>query len=216
MSRHRFDAVVFDLDGVITDTAHFHFVAWAELAQSLGLPFDAAFNERLKGVDRMGSLSLILAQGERTYSDDEQAELAARKNAHYVSLLQTMSAGHLLPGALEALHSVREAGLKIGLASVSKNAATVLERLGIADRFDVVVDAATIRRGKPDPEIFLRAAQLLGVGPARCLGVEDAAAGVQAIKGAGMFAVGVGDPSVLWQADEVIPGLDEFDLRRYL
>jgi beta-phosphoglucomutase len=212
----RFHAVVFDLDGVLTDTAHFHFLAWRALAQSLGLPFDAAFNERLKGVDRMGSLALILAQGGRRFSAEEQQALAARKNAHYQRLIETMSAEHLLPGALQALQSVRDAGLKIGLASVSRNAATVLRRLGITDRFDVVVDAASIGRGKPDPEIFLSAAEQLGVAPEACIGVEDAVAGVQAIKAAGMYAVGVGDPQVLAQADDVIAGLQAFRLERYL
>ncbi|MED5619436.1 beta-phosphoglucomutase [Ideonella sp. BN130291] len=212
----RLQAVIFDLDGVITDTAHFHFLAWRELAHSLGLPFDEAFNERLKGIDRMGSLALILAQGHKRYSEPEQQLLAAQKNLHYQRLIETMTADHLLPGALEALVAVRAAGLKIGLASVSKNAAPVLDRLGIADRFDVVVDAARIQRSKPDPEIFLSAAQQLGVAPAACLGVEDAVAGVQAIQAAGMFALGVGDPAVLVQADEVIPGLQAFRLERYL
>jgi beta-phosphoglucomutase len=209
-------AVIFDLDGVITDTAHFHFLAWRALAQQLGLPFDAAFNERLKGIDRMGSLDLILAQGSQRYSDAEKQEFAARKNAHYQQLLETMSAKDLLPGALDALQAVRAAGLKTGLASVSRNAGTVLQRLGITDRFDTVVDAAIVQRGKPDPEIFLRAADQLRVPPAACMGVEDAVAGVQAIKAAGMLAVGVGDPQVLREADEVIPGLQAFRLERYL
>jgi beta-phosphoglucomutase len=213
---NRIRAVVFDLDGVLTDTAHFHFVAWRELAQSLRLPFDAAFNEKLKGIDRMGSLELILAQGAAQYTAQEKEAMATRKNAHYQQLVNTMTAEHLLPGALDALNAVREAGLKIGLASVSKNAATVLQRLGITDRFDVVVDAAKIARGKPDPEIFLSAAEQLGVRPAECIGVEDAVAGVQSIKAAGMYAVGVGDPVVLKQADDVIAGLQAFRLERYL
>ena len=212
----RYQAVVFDLDGVITDTAHFHFLAWRELAHSLGLPFDEAFNEKLKGIDRMGSLALILAQGSQQYGDAEKLALADQKNAHYQELIKTMSAEHLLPGALETLIAVRDAGLKIGLASVSKNAAFVLDRLGISDRFDYVVDAALIQRGKPDPEIFLNAAEHLGVAPAACLGVEDAVAGVRSIKAAGMYAVGVGDPAVLTEADDVIPSLRDFKLSRYL
>lgn len=211
----RFRAVIFDLDGVITDTAHYHYLAWKRLADSVGAPFDEAFNEELKGVDRMGSLELILARAPRTYTLEEKRALADAKNRHYVELIATMTAADLLPGALRALDDVRAAGLKIGLASVSRNAFTVLDRLGIRDRFDDVVDAATVARGKPDPEIFLTAAAHLGVDPADCLGVEDAAAGVASIKDAGMFAVGVGSPQVLGRADRVIPSMQAFRLSDY-
>jgi beta-phosphoglucomutase len=211
----QFKAVIFDLDGVITDTAHYHYLAWKALAESEGVHFDHAFNENLKGVDRMGSLNLILAGSSKTYSMEEKLALAERKNNQYVELIATMSEADLLPGAIDALASVRAAGLKIGLASVSKNAFTVLDRLGIRDRFDYVVDAALIANSKPHPEIFLNAAAALGVAPADCLGVEDAVAGVASIKSAGMFAVGVGSPDVLTQADRVIPSLLEFRLGDY-
>jgi beta-phosphoglucomutase len=208
----RFKAVIFDLDGVITDTARYHYLAWKRLAESQGVHFDHAFNEHLKGIDRMGSLDMILASAGRAYSMEEKLALADQKNEHYKTLIDTMSASDLLPGAVQALDAVRAAGLRIGLASVSKNAFTVLDRLGIAAKFDYVVDAATIARGKPDPEIFLKAAQALGVAPRDCLGVEDAVAGVAAIKSAGMVALGIGQPEVLTQADKVIPGLSEFKL----
>ncbi len=211
----RFKAVIFDLDGVITDTAHYHYLAWKRLADSVHAPFDAAFNEQLKGVDRMGSLELILARAQRTYTPEEKRALADAKNGHYQELIATMTPDDLLPGALRALEEVRAAGLRIGLASVSRNAFTVLDRLGIRDRFDDVVDAATIVNGKPDPEIFLTAAAHLGVTPADCLGVEDAAAGVASIKDAGMFAVGVGSPDVLHRADRVIPSMAAFRLQDY-
>jgi beta-phosphoglucomutase len=213
----RFKAVIFDLDGVITDTAHYHYLAWKELAESQGVHFDHEFNERLKGIDRMGSLDLILASAarQRRYTPEEKLALADTKNKHYQELISTMSSKDLLPGAVEALDTVRRAGLRIGLASVSKNAFTVLERLGITDKFDYVVDAATIARGKPDPEIFLKAARELGVAPADCLGVEDAVAGVTAIKAAGMFALGIGHPFVLTEADVVITSLKEFNLAAY-
>jgi beta-phosphoglucomutase len=211
----RFKAVIFDLDGVITDTAHYHYLAWKQLAESEGVAFDHAFNENLKGVDRMGSLELILAGSSKRYSLEQKLALADTKNRHYQQLIATMTAADLLPGAVEALAAVRAAGLKIGLASVSKNAFTVLERLGIRDRFDHVVDAAHIANSKPHPEIFLSAAHKLGVAPADCLGVEDAVAGVASIKAAGMYALGVGKPEVLTQADRVIPGLDRFRLEEY-
>jgi beta-phosphoglucomutase len=215
MNRSRFKAVIFDLDGVITDTARFHYLAWKRLADGIEAPFDEAFNEHLKGVDRMGSLELILARAPRVFTAQEKLELADAKNRHYQELVATMTPGDLLPGALRALEEVREAGLRIGLASVSKNAFTVLDRLGIRDRFDDVVDAATIANSKPHPEIFLTAAAHLGVLPADCLGVEDAAAGVASIKDAGMRAVGVGDPQVLARADVIIPSMREFRLADY-
>jgi beta-phosphoglucomutase len=207
-----FKAVIFDLDGVITDTAHYHYLAWKQLAEGLGVPFDQAFNEQLKGIDRMGSLDLILGAAAGNYTDAQKRELADVKNRHYQELIATMSAADLLPGALDALHTVRAAGLGVGLASVSRNAFTVLDRLGIRDCFDVVVDAALIANSKPDPEIFLTAAAQLGVAPQDCLGVEDAVAGVAAIKSAGMTALGIGSAQVLTQADRVIPGLDQFRL----
>jgi beta-phosphoglucomutase len=216
MNQNRFKAVIFDLDGVITDTARFHYLAWKRLADSVGAHFDEAFNEHLKGVDRMGSLELILARAPRSFTDQEKLELADAKNRHYQELVATMTPDDLLPGALRALEEVRAAGLKIGLASVSKNAFTVLDRLGIRDRFDDVVDAATIANSKPHPEIFLTAASHLGVAPSDCLGVEDAAAGVASIKDAGMIAVGVGDAQVLARADYNIPGMDRFRLADYL
>ncbi|MES2164579.1 MAG: beta-phosphoglucomutase [Pseudomonadota bacterium] len=211
----RFKAVIFDLDGVITDTAHYHYLAWKRLAESQGVHFDHAFNENLKGIDRMGSLDLILASSKRAYTREEKLALADEKNLHYQELIATMSAADLLPGAVRALDTVRARGLRIGLASVSKNAFTVLGRLGITDKFDYVVDAATIARGKPDPEIFLKAARELGVAPEDCLGVEDAVAGVASIKSAGMFALGIGHPFVLTQADVVITSLSDFNLESY-
>jgi beta-phosphoglucomutase len=213
MTRYR--AVIFDLDGVITDTARYHYLAWKRLADSLGIAFDEHFNEELKGVDRMGSLELILARGGRHCTAGEKRRLADSKNLHYQELVATMSPADLLPGALDALAQVRSRGLRTGLASVSRNAFTVLDRLGIRDRFDYVVDAALIANSKPHPEIFLNAAEHLGVAPADCLGVEDAVAGVASIKGAGMRALGVGDPAVLCEADMVIPGLAQFRLDEY-
>jgi beta-phosphoglucomutase len=211
----RFKAVIFDLDGVITDTARYHYLAWKRLADSQGVHFDEEANEHLKGIDRMGSLDLILAGAARQYTPEEKLALAHDKNEHYKELISSMSPADLLPGAVQALDACRAAGLKIGLASVSKNAFSVLDSLGIRDKFDYVVDAATIARGKPDPEIFLKAARELGVPPEDCFGVEDAVAGVASIKSAGMFALGIGDPAILRQADIVIPGLQHFQLNAY-
>jgi beta-phosphoglucomutase len=205
-------AVIFDLDGVITDTARYHFLAWKHMANQIGIDIDEEFNETLKGVDRMGSLDRILALGQKQYSDSEKHALADQKNEYYKVLIKGMSAKDLLPGAASALKSLKEMGVKTGLASVSKNAGTILDRLGISHCFDYVVDANLIAKGKPDPEIFLTAAKKLDVEPKDCVGVEDAVVGIQAIKSAGMYAIGVGDKSVLNQADRVIPDLTSMPL----
>jgi beta-phosphoglucomutase len=209
-------AVIFDLDGVLTDTAAAHYRAWKQLADQLGVPFDEAANEALKGVDRMGSLDLILRRGGIELGDTERQALAARKNVAYQAAIAEFTPADLFPGARAALAAVRAAGLRIGLASASQNAPFLLDRLGIADCFDRVADARLIRRSKPDPEIFLTVAAMLGAAPALCLGVEDAPAGIAAIKAAGMAALGVGTTASLPQADAVIAHISRFQLSDYL
>jgi len=209
-------AVIFDLDGVIADTAVVHHAAWRRLAVQLGVPFDEAVGERMKGVDRRGSLEILLERAPRAYSEAEKEELAARKNDYYREQIQRFGPGDLLPGAREAIEAVRRAGLKTGLASASRNAPLLLERLGIAGLFDHVVDANRIARSKPDPEIFLAAASGLGVAPEECLGVEDAAAGIAALRAAGMTAVGVGRAPALADADVLLPSVAAFDIGSFI
>ena len=204
-------ALEFDLDGVLTDTARAHFVAWKALADELGITFDEQANEELKGVDRVGSLDLILARGTRCYDAAERETLAERKNAHYRQLIADFTPANLLPGAREALERARAAGLPMAVASVSRNAPALLKRLGIAHFFDAVIDPARVERSKPDPAIFLLAARELGVDPSVCLGIEDSRAGLSAIKAAGMTALGVGDPAVLDLADAIVPDLSGVD-----
>lgn len=208
------EAFIFDLDGVITDTAEYHYQAWKALAGDLGISFSRDLNEHLKGVSRMESLEKILAWGGRQadFSDDEKHQLATRKNDHYLTLIQKITPADILPGITELLKDVKAGGFKLGLASASKNAFTVLESLGLIDRFDVIVDAREITKGKPDPEIFLTAARLLDVDPAACIGVEDAAAGVESIKSAGMFAVAVGPRESFPGADLVYPETSQLSL----
>jgi beta-phosphoglucomutase len=208
------DGVAFDLDGVLTDTARAHYRAWKRLADSLSIPFDEEANEALKGVDRMGSLALIL--GDRPGFDGEQRQrLAARKNQWYLDEIADWSPTDLFPGARDALEACRAAGLGIALASASNNAPLLLERMGIKQLFDAVVDPRSVKAGKPAPDIFLAAAAASGASPARCLGVEDSAAGITAIRDAGMPALGIGSAASLPLADHVIPSIADFRLSDY-
>lgn len=211
-------AFIFDLDGVITDTAEYHYLAWKALGEELNIPFTREFNEELKGVSRMDSLEKILVLGNRQndFTPEEKESLAAKKNEHYVRLIANISPNDILPGIKQFITNIKEAGYKLGLASVSKNAFTVMESLELKEEFDVIVDAATIKKGKPDPEIFLTAAHLLDVTPSACIGIEDAAAGVDSIKDAGMFAVGVGNKESLAKADLIYPSTQELSLKEIL
>lgn len=198
-------AFIFDLDGVITDTAEYHFLAWKALAEDLGITFTREDNEELKGVSRMDSLEKILAIGDRAadFTTDEKNALADKKNDHYLTLIQDITPADLLPAIKELISEIKGKGLKLGLASASKNAFTVMDSLGMKSEFDIIVDAKTVVNGKPHPEVFLRAAEMLGVEPDACIGVEDASAGVQAIKSAGMYAVAVGPKESFENADLV-------------
>lgn len=197
------ECVIFDLDGVLTDTAEYHFRAWKRLADELGLPFDRKVNERLKGVSRLESLDIILKHGGRMLPEGERREVAERKNGYYKELIGGITPRDLLPGISELLHELRSSGIKIAVASVSHNVWEVVRRLEIEPLLDHIVDPATVVKGKPDPEIFFRAAETLGLPFDNCVGVEDAAAGIEAIGSAGMLAVGIG--SSLTAADLVLP-----------
>lgn len=168
MADTRIEAVVFDLDGVITDTARFHYAAWKQLAGQLGITIDEAFNERLKGVSRMDSLEEILREGgqQDRFSLEEKEQLASEKNEQYCRLLTQLTPEDVLPGIPEFIASIKAAGIPVGLASVSRNAGTVLESLQLGPVFDYIADAALIRNSKPDPEIFLTACAGLGADPA--------------------------------------------------
>ncbi|MGO3590500.1 beta-phosphoglucomutase [Leuconostoc falkenbergense] len=184
----------FDLDGVITDTAKFHEQAWHDLATSLNVSWSAELGRQLKGISRMDSLNMILAEGghENDYTDDEKAAFAAQKNQHYVALIQALTPADILPGMTEFLAKIKREGYVASVASASKNAPTILKKLGIMADFVGIVDPATLSHGKPDPEIFTKAGEILKLQPTQIIGLEDASAGVQAIKGAGQTALGIG------------------------
>lgn len=208
----RFRAAIFDLDGVLVDSAKAHFLAWRRLADELGIRFTEHDNEALKGVDRMGSLRLILSLGGLSLGEDEMAALAARKNGYYLEAVRTMTPADCLPGARELVLAARAAGLHTAVASASRNAPLLLERVGLAPLFDYIADAGAVAHGKPAPDIFLACSTALDVSPETCLGFEDAAAGIDAINAAGMDAVGIGDPMVLGAAKVVYPDTASVDL----
>jgi beta-phosphoglucomutase len=203
----KYRAAVFDLDGVIVDTAKYHYLAWKRLANELGFDFSERDNERLKGVSRMRSLEILLEIGGLDLDEAEKAALAEKKNRWYVEYIREMDESELLPGARECLLRLGEKGVKIALGSASKNTPTIIDCLNIADLFDAVVDGNKTSKAKPDPEVFLLAAQELGVEPADCVVFEDAEAGLQAARAAGMYAIGVGDPGVLKSAHDIVAGL---------
>ncbi len=186
-------AVIFDLDGVLVTTDRYHYEAWKDIADASGLPFDETVNHLLRGVSRAESLRRIYAAAAVPLPDDSvfQDQLR-RKNDRYVALIEQMGTDDILPGAVPLLQALRAAGIRTAVASASRNAPLVLERTGLHPWLDAVADGSMVQASKPDPEVFLLAAELLACAPGHCVGVEDAAAGVEAIHQAGMVAVGVG------------------------
>ena len=202
----RLQACIFDLDGVLVDTARFHFIAWREMAEGLGIPFEEADNERLKGLSRIDSLETILSLGHLVLDPLTKLQLMEQKNARYLELVQGMTSDDVLPGVVDFFAELDEAGIRKGVGSASKNAPEILRRIGLLDALDTVVDGSQVTLSKPDPEVFLKGAQRLGVAPATCVIFEDALAGIQAARSGGFPVVGVGSPAVLQGADLVIPG----------
>lgn len=209
---------VFDLDGVITDTAKFHYIAWKKLAETIGIEIDLSFNEQLKGISRMDSLEKILAHGkkEKDYTLEEKEALAAKKNAAYVKLLENLSPVDLLPGVKHFLDDAKAQHIPCSLASASKNAPFILKKLGVYDYFDAIVDPASLHKGKPDPEIFIKAAELIHLAPSEVIGFEDAQAGITGIKKAGMYAIGVEGNEPLPGADMIVHSFTELDVNELL
>ncbi|MEC0132855.1 MULTISPECIES: beta-phosphoglucomutase [Paenibacillus] len=200
---------IFDLDGVIVDTAKYHYLAWASLADELGFKFTEEDNERLKGVSRMRSLDILLEVGGLEFEEAERQAMAEKKNRLYVEYISRLEESELLPGVKEYLTGLRSREIGIALGSASKNAEFILNKLNITDLFDAVVDGNKVSLAKPDPEVFLIAAQEIGLQPDECVVFEDAEAGVQAGKAAGMKVVGIGKHEVLKEADLVVKGLYE-------
>ena len=205
-------ACIFDLDGVIVDTAKYHFLAWKRLAEELGFEFKPEHNERLKGVSRVRSLEILLEVGGLSFSTAEKERMATLKNEWYLKYIMKMKPDEILPGVLPFLSELRRDGVKIALGSASKNAPLILQQVEITDYFDVIIDGNKVSKAKPDPEVFLKAAEELEFNPGDCVVFEDAEAGVEAALSGNMRCVGVGSPLVLNRATVVIPGFESFNL----
>ncbi|MBR6052583.1 MAG: beta-phosphoglucomutase [Clostridia bacterium] len=204
-------AVLFDLDGVIVSTDRCHYRAWKRMADEEGIFFDEKINDRLRGVSRMASLEIVLERASRSYTDDEKAALAARKNDYYRDLIRELTPSDILPGAMENLNELKENGILVAVGSSSKNTPLILRRIGLDAFFDAVSDGNNISHSKPDPEVFLKAAEMLGTDPADCLVVEDADAGIEAGRRGGMKTLSVKGAR---GADYFAPDLSDYSIFR--
>ena len=207
---------IFDLDGVLVDTAEYHYLAWQQLADRIGIPFDRGRNEALRGIDRMNSLLLLLGGHAGRFSAVDKEAFCAEKNAAYIRFIERIMPDDILPGARGLLEALREAGVLTSVASSSKNARSVIGRLGILPLLNAVVDGSEVASAKPAPDIFLRAAAKLGVEPCNCVVVEDAEAGVAAAHAANMRVIGVGKVELVGAADQVVPNIAEVTPKHFL
>lgn len=206
-------ACIFDLDGVIVDTAVYHYEAWKRLANEMGFDFTDQQNEQLKGVSRMASLNLILGWGNITNKTEAEKEaLATHKNTWYTEMIGKMTPAEILPGAREFVQTCRDAGIKTAIGSASKNTPTILTKLQLTHLFDAIVDGNSVSIPKPDPEVFLKGAEAVGIEPSACVVFEDAVAGIEAAINGGMKTVGIGSADTLTKAQIVVSGLDKMTL----
>lgn len=204
----RIKACLFDLDGVVVDTAKYHYLAWKRLASSLGFDFTKEDNERLKGVSRVQSLEILLSIGKVKPSESQKLKMAADKNSWYVEYISKLNETEILPGVKSLLIELRQNGIKIALGSASKNSMLILNNLNLIPYFDVIIDGNKVSKAKPDPEVFLLGAKELNVMPSECVVFEDAKAGIEAAKAANMKAIGIGQKDVLSKADKVFKDLN--------
>jgi len=203
----KYQNAIFDLDGVLVDTAKYHYLAWNKVAGRLGFSFTLQDNERLKGVSRMDSLKILLSIGGLSLTDEEMQRIAAEKNGYYLDYISRITPDELLVGAKEILAFFHKKGLNVSLGSASKNSLLILEKTGIAQDFDCIIDGNCVTKAKPDPQVFTQSADRMQISYGACIVFEDSVAGIQAAKSVGMLAVGIGDPQSLRQADKVFPDL---------
>ncbi|MCL6588819.1 MAG: beta-phosphoglucomutase [Firmicutes bacterium] len=208
----KLEAVLFDLDGVIVDTAKYHYLAWKRLACREGIDFDETVNERLKGVSRMASLEIILEKSRKIYTAAEKEVLAGIKNNWYLEMIKQLTPAEILPGVIDFLESLRKDHIKAAVCSASKSAALIIKKLELTGYFDTIVSGNDVKNSKPDPEVFLVGSQRLNITPAGCLVIEDAAAGIEAARRAGMKSLGIGNKDILAAADAVYNDMTGFTL----
>ena len=207
----KYEAIIFDLDGVVVSTDNCHYEAWKQLADEEGIYFDRTINERLRGVSRMESLEIVLERAEKSYSDDEKMEMAERKNGYYKELITKLDKTAILDGAEEFINDAKAKGVKVAIGSSSKNTIAILTQVGLLETFDKIADGNDIKNSKPAPDVFLKAAEKLGIEPDKCLVVEDADAGVEAALAANMDVIAVGYASANPKATYSAKGL--FDIK---
>lgn len=203
---------IFDLDGVLVDTAKYHYLAWKQLADRLNIPFTKEDNEQLKGVSRVKSLEILLSLGSKNYTENERKQFMDQKNETYVRYISHMDESEILPGVVELLNQLKQKKIKIALGSASKNSELILKNTKLQDYFDVIVDGNDVSKAKPDPEVFLLGAKKIGIPANKCMVFEDAKAGIEAAKQAGMLAIGVGTQENLPNADILVKNLEEIEL----
>jgi beta-phosphoglucomutase len=205
-------AFIFDLDGVIVDTAKYHFLAWQKIAGQLGIEFTPEHNEALKGVSRVRSLDIILELGHITASQQDKDKWLKQKNDDYLSSIENMDRSEILPGVMHVLQYLKEQDQLIALGSASKNARHILEKIGVLDLFNAIIDGNDVTNAKPDPEVFLKAAEKLGASPENSIVFEDAVAGIEAANNGGMTSVGIGNQKILAKAQYIFPDFVHIDL----
>ncbi|MBR4671549.1 MAG: beta-phosphoglucomutase [Butyrivibrio sp.] len=202
-------AYIFDLDGVLVFTDELHYLAWKKIADKLNIEFDRKINNRLRGVSRMDSLEIILEKSAKRYSEEQKKALAEEKNEYYRESLETMTPDDVVGKVREKLTELRNAGCKLAIGSSSKNTKLILNKIGMTDFFDAISDGTNITKSKPDPEVFLKAAEMLGIDPQYCAVVEDAESGIDAAKAAGMYAIGIGEAANYHKTDRPISSIME-------
>lgn len=200
---------IFDLDGVIVNTAKYHYLAWKRLADELGFEFTEKDNEKLKGVSRMRSLEILLSVGGINASEEEKNKMAAKKNKWYVEYISKLDKSEILPGVENFINMIKNQGIKVAIGSASKNTMLILNRLEIKNLFDVIIDGNKVSKAKPDPEVFLLGAKGLNLKPEECVVFEDSEAGIEAAIRGHMHSIGIGNPDILKKAEKVIPGFEE-------